>query len=275
MSRSPKTCLVQTLSRGLAVLETLYGHEDGLTLHELSQRMKCPKPSLLRLLDTLLARGYLGLDEATGRYALDPLRLLRLTNLCRPAHVRFAAIRSILEGLTERTGETALLAMLDSRTGTAASVEHVEPSCVVRAVPPTYCSLPALRTPLGRACLAESSDAEATETAHRWAQATGLPTEEVGEALADLDTIRSQGYAARAYADYEVGVVAAAVTDAHGQPFGGVVVMAPACRVTDERLREIGGMVCAAAEMLSNLFARDFNLTVASEPALAGAYREP
>jgi hypothetical protein len=40
MRRPSKTAHVQTLERGLAALEALCAMEDGLSLHELSQRLK-------------------------------------------------------------------------------------------------------------------------------------------------------------------------------------------------------------------------------------------
>jgi len=273
MRRSSKTGHVQTLARGLAVVETLYGHEEGLSLHELSERLKCPKPSLLRLLDTLLDRGYLRLDEATGRYALDALHLLRASNLYRPASGRCAAIRRVLEDLTRRTGETAVLAVIDPRSGTVASVDHVEPSHIVRAVPPVFRPLPALRASLGRAWLARLSDAEAAESASRWAAAMGAPQDEADRILADLDVVRAQGYAVTiGSAEPDLVAVSQVVVNAEGRAFGGAAVLAPACRMTPDRLEEIGRAVCAAARMLSNLFARDpVAVDIPAEPQLAGA----
>jgi DNA-binding IclR family transcriptional regulator len=276
MRRSPKTSCVQTLSRGLALLEVLYGHEDGLSLHDLSQVLKCPKPSLLRLLDTLVERGYLHVDPAGGRYSLDALHLLRASNLYRPTSGRCAAIRLVLQDLSRRTGETAALAVLDPRGGSAATVDHIEPSHVVRAVPPVYRAMPALRASLGRAWLAWLDDAEALETAHRWAAAAGESPVEAAQDLADVAAIRSQGYAVVLDAEgNELAVIAAVVTDGDGRPFGGTVVLAPAFRVGPGRIPEMGRAVRTAATMLSNVFARDsIAQDLEQDRELVGASRE-
>lgn len=62
---------VHAVSRALRLLRRL-NQQDIAGLAELHQAMRIPKPSLVRLLDTLIALGYVGNDELRKGYRLLP-----------------------------------------------------------------------------------------------------------------------------------------------------------------------------------------------------------
>lgn len=84
---------VRSLARGLEVLKVFDADDRGLSNAEIAKRTGFPKPTVSRLTFTLLALGYLHLDEITGRYSLHPhilslgypvLRQLSVREVARP-----------------------------------------------------------------------------------------------------------------------------------------------------------------------------------------------
>lgn len=84
---------VRSLARGLEVLKAFDADDRGLSNAEIARRTGFPKPTVSRLTFTLLALGYLHLDEVTGRYSLHPhvlslgypvLRQLSIREVARP-----------------------------------------------------------------------------------------------------------------------------------------------------------------------------------------------
>ncbi|MEK9753649.1 MAG: IclR family transcriptional regulator [Rhodospirillaceae bacterium] len=63
---------VRSLARGLEVLKVFDADDRGLSNAEIARRTGFPKPTVSRLTFTLMALGYLHLDEVTGRYSLHP-----------------------------------------------------------------------------------------------------------------------------------------------------------------------------------------------------------
>jgi DNA-binding IclR family transcriptional regulator len=116
--------------RVVDILELVVTSRDGLALRDLSARLEAPKSSLLPLLRTLTARGYLEQGSA-GDYKLGR-RALEL-GLGSPTHGGLGDIaRPALRELMRRTGETVFLSTL-ARDGTAVVfVDKVESEQVIR-----------------------------------------------------------------------------------------------------------------------------------------------
>jgi DNA-binding IclR family transcriptional regulator len=84
---------VRSLARGLEVLKVFDADDRGLSNAEIAKRTGFPRPTVSRLTFTLLALGYLHLDDVTGRYSLHPhilslgypvLRQLSIREVARP-----------------------------------------------------------------------------------------------------------------------------------------------------------------------------------------------
>lgn len=109
MNEQPRRDFVQSVERASALLEYIAdaGGEAGLT--ELAASTGLPVPTIHRLLRTLIAVGYIR-QEHSRRYALGP-KLIRLGDSAQ--QLIGAWVRPYLRELTEVTGETANLAMID------------------------------------------------------------------------------------------------------------------------------------------------------------------
>ena len=96
--------------RLVALFEALAKSEEGVSLAELSATIAAPKSSLLGILRSMVALGYMEhghglyrLGARSFRLAADILAIRRFPNLVRP----------ILQDLAAKCGETVFLVVLD------------------------------------------------------------------------------------------------------------------------------------------------------------------
>lgn len=104
--------LVPALERGLDVLDTLIGRQDGLTYKEMLSILDIPRPSIFRLLHELHERDYVRQDPHTKRYFLGFKALLMSSVVLKGLDVHMKA-RPIMQGLVYQTGESVELAVPD------------------------------------------------------------------------------------------------------------------------------------------------------------------
>jgi DNA-binding IclR family transcriptional regulator len=113
---------LQTLQRGIWVLDLLRENPSGLTISQLASRLEVHRTIVSRLLTTLINNGLIVRDPA-GRYALGPA-IARYSVSVAP-QLREAALIE-LNGLTSRHGVTAVLHLADSNE--AVVLETTEPT---------------------------------------------------------------------------------------------------------------------------------------------------
>jgi DNA-binding IclR family transcriptional regulator len=111
MSESP-TYPVPALEKGLDILETLAAASEPQSLAELAARLERSRSELFRMLACLEQRGYLAREEASGKYTLT-LKLYALTHAHSPMAKLLGAARRPMQTLTEKTGESCHLSVLD------------------------------------------------------------------------------------------------------------------------------------------------------------------
>ncbi|RFC42698.1 MAG: IclR family [Verrucomicrobia bacterium] len=117
------------LDRGLAILEALDSRPEGMNLSEISRLIGSPKNSTSRLVQTLLARGYVDRDSTTMLIRLTG-KLLRLGH---PRVARKSLVESALQpmrGLRDRVGETVQLGVSIGDEGVI--IEQVESRAAAR-----------------------------------------------------------------------------------------------------------------------------------------------
>src|SRR5512139_1273606 len=142
---------IQSLARGLKILDLLGQTTDGISITELSEVLDVDKASASRLVSTLARYGYAEKDDVTRRYHLGP----RVVGLSRSVLTRLPlreVARPYLRQLMERTGECAHLAV--TAQGKALYIDQVESPATLRVnaqvgtMNPLYC------TALGKVLLA-------------------------------------------------------------------------------------------------------------------------
>lgn len=103
---------VNSLIRGLEILEAFVPGESRLTLQELSNRTGLPKTTVHRFLKTLLTKNYLTLDQRTKTYTLAPRVMALGFSVLSGMGLRDKAL-PYLEALSRQTDQNVNLAILD------------------------------------------------------------------------------------------------------------------------------------------------------------------
>jgi len=101
---------IQSLARGLQILDFIADHDRPVRLAELAQLLEIEKSSACRLVLTLADRGYVRPDPETGGYLLDDKVFELAGKLAAHRRVQECA-RKYLQLLARETGETAHLAV--------------------------------------------------------------------------------------------------------------------------------------------------------------------
>jgi len=206
--------LIPNLERACKVLRLLGEHPVGLSLVEVSQKLKIPRTTALRILSTL------GRDDLVGRresryvlgsgmisLGLGALRHLDLRALAAP----------VVQALSVKLGETAHLAIPSGDHGLLIEVAQSPDPIRVGAPAGTLIDLHCSAT--GKVLLAYGAgglDERGESIARpRRTPKTLVKAEELRE---ELERVRTQGYGLDDEEYYEgVRCVAAPVRDAHGR----------------------------------------------------------
>ena len=101
---------IQSLSRGLQILDFIADHDRPVRLAELARLLEIEKSSACRLVLTLADHGYVRQDPETGGYLLDDKVFELAGKLAAHRRVQECA-RKYLRQLARETGETAHLAV--------------------------------------------------------------------------------------------------------------------------------------------------------------------
>ena len=202
----------------LGVLEALADHSR---IADIAVACGLPKPTVHRILQTLVRRGF-ARSDGQGTYSCGP-RVLSLAGRFLQRLDIAEQVRPILRDLQERTGWTVHLALRSGDEAVyVAKLEGVKPYHLASRV---GMSLRLHCTSIGKAILAAMSDDEAREVLGR----TGMPARtentitDVSTLLRELETIRLRGYA-EDHEENEAGVcaVGVAVSDHTGGVVGAV-----------------------------------------------------
>jgi IclR family pca regulon transcriptional regulator len=103
---------VNSMIRGLEILESFTPSDAHLTLQELSTRTGLPKTTVHRFLKTLLTMNYVSLDERTKAYCLAPRVMALGFSVLSGMDIRAKAL-PYMEALSRDTGQNVNLAVLD------------------------------------------------------------------------------------------------------------------------------------------------------------------
>ncbi len=246
--------LVQSLARGLSLLDSLAESPDGVSLSDLCQQVGLSISTAHRLLTTLEQQGYVRCHPGSRSWSIG-VQAFIVGSAFIKARDLVEIARPRMRSLMEQSGETVNFAVIDG--GEAVFLAQVQCRQMMRALAPPGVRVPLHCSGLGKALLAALPEAEVGSILRRH----GLPRltprtlTTVARLRTELQRIRERGYALDDE-EHSIGLrcVAAAVSDEHGEPAGAVSLSGPAVRLPDERIASLGTLVRETAEAISAAF---------------------
>jgi IclR family acetate operon transcriptional repressor len=242
---------VQSLTRGLSILEALAKSGAGLTLTDVAHRVQLPPSTTHRFLSTLERMGYVYQAGDLGLWYVG-LQAFTVGTTFLANRDFVAQSHASMHRLMEQAGETANLAILDGTE--AVFIAQVQCHEMMRTLVKLGSRVPLHASGVGKALFAALAD----EQIDAILKVRGLPritenTIVVPETLwAALRVIRQRGYS---FDDEEharsTRCVGAAIYDEHAEPLGAISIAGPSARLADERIRQLGPIVAHIAEELT------------------------
>lgn len=249
----PRSGRVQSVDRAAALLRAVAdAAPHGAPVAALAEQCGLNRATAWRLLATLEDNGLVERAPGSGRYQLG----IGVTRLAAAVGVDGVVRRArpVLERLSERTGETADLALV--RASGLVYVDEVSPPAVMTASWRGR-SVPLHATSSGKAWLAWLSPREAADLLPAPLERfTGTTLIDPAALRDELDTIRARGYGTcRGEFEAQLFGVSAPVLDGT-RPVAVVSIWGPGDRITPDRFPELGALAVQAAAELADLLLR-------------------
>jgi IclR family transcriptional regulator, acetate operon repressor len=246
------TAQVQSLTRGLSLLEAVARAEGGLTLTDLAQRVQLAPSTAHRLLATLEKMGYVYQGGELGRWYIG-LQAFTVGTSFLANRDFVAQSHPYMRRLMEQSGETANLGILDGTE--AVFIDQVQCREMMRTIVKLGSRVPLHASGVGKAIFAALPD----EQIDAILKVKGLPritnnTITSPETMwASIRVIRQRGWS---FDDEEHALstrcVAAPVYNEHAEVLGAISLAGPCSRLPDERIKQLGTLVAHTAEELTH-----------------------
>lgn len=244
---------VPSLERGMAILELLARHPEGLGLVEIAQKLDLSHNSIFRTGQALVGMGYLRRNKTTKKFTLTRKLLglgLSTVHECNIVERAYDSMRQ----LRNQVKEAVALGTLVPERGHGvilASLDHIHVFGYVLRIGMEFelhCSAP------GKVLLAHLPEPELNEVLPRVSFQRLTPHTITDETVfrKELAQVRKDGYGAD-LEEYAMGgiCVAAPVFDVFGSAVAAIWTMGPSDRLPRARIREIGEQIKTAAASVS------------------------
>jgi IclR family transcriptional regulator, KDG regulon repressor len=237
---------IASVERALKLMEALLDGPEGATA--LAARLGVSKATAFRLARTLQNSGYVvQLDDS--RYTLGPRCLMLAAWAFGHIDIR-RELRWAVEEIHERTGETALLAVLAGRDSVC--IDSIPSKHSVVSVATVGEIWPVHTCSSGLAFLADDAPLLEMYLGEPLDGPTGQTITDPAEVRRLVESFRTKGYAVnRGYWRDGVCAVGAVVHDASGKAIAGLSAMMPEFRLEETGVEELGGLVSDVAQRAS------------------------
>lgn len=242
---------VQSLTRGLSLLEALATAESGLSLTDLARKVELAPSTTHRLLATLEKMGFVHQGGDLARWYVG-LQAFTVGSSFLANRDFVAQSHPYLRKLMEQSGETANLGILDGTE--AVFIDQVQCRETMRTIVKLGSRVPLHASGVGKAIFAALPD----EQIDAIVKVKGLPritanTITSPEIMwASIRVIRQRGYS---FDDEEhlpgTRCVASPIYDEHAETLGALSLAGPLSRLPDDRIKQLGPLVAHTAEELT------------------------
>jgi IclR family acetate operon transcriptional repressor len=248
-----ETPSIQSLDRGLLILEAVGKSKDPVTLGHLAAMLGIDRSSAFRLANTLKRRGFLANPSAGRDYILGP-SVWRLSRQYDWSGMLATVAHDQLKALAVATNETAHLAVREGRK--ALFIDHVTTSHVIAISGQTGELVPLYCTSHGKALLSDFEEAGLVRLfgAKPLKAFTKNTIQSIRALARECEQIRASGFATDE-SEYIDGVrcVAAPIRDRDGSVIASIGISAPASRLAKDREKECVAQVLAAAAQIGEI----------------------
>jgi DNA-binding IclR family transcriptional regulator len=233
--------LVQTIERASSILDILGQSPQGISIRELSTKIKLPKGTTHRLLSSLSYLGYVRQDLKTRNYLLG-FKLVELGNLLLNQLDLRKEAESFLKDLAERTKETVHMVILDrNEVVYIDKVETDQHTSGLKMASRVGLRNPAHSSAVGKVLLAHFSEEELQNFIKEkgLAKRTENTIVDPTQLREHLKSVRAQGYAIDDE-ENEKGIrcVAAPIRNEVGKAVAAVSISGPAFQITKKVIQE-------------------------------------
>ena len=243
--------ILSSLDNALTVLN-LFVENDELSPADISKLTGINRSTVFRFLVTLENRGYIMKDD-NGRYRLG-IKIFTLGQLFYNRMELTAQFHKYLVKITERTGETTHLSIMDDATHIT-FIDKAVGSLWLKMDTPLGFRQYAHLTATGKAILAFESEQFINRYIKNaeFSERTALSIKDAGELLRQLDVIRERGYAVD-NEECEPGLTCCGVPliDAAGKPIAAISSSGPTTRMKQKE-EEIIGLLRNTAEDIGKI----------------------
>ncbi|MGC1059271.1 glyoxylate bypass operon transcriptional repressor IclR [Pantoea agglomerans] len=244
---------VQSLTRGLTLLELIADSHGSVALTELAQQAGLPNSTTHRLLSTMQQQGFVRQVGDLGLWTIGAHAFVVGSSFLQSRNL-LALVHPVLRSLMEQSGETVNLAVLDLSDHQAVIIDQVQCTQLMRMSAPIGGKLPMHASGAGKAFLAHLGDEQVTALLHQkglhyYTPKTLMSPQSLKENLA---LVRKAGFS---FDDEEHALglrcVAAPIYDEHGEAFAALSISGPIARMTDDRITEFGALVIREARQVT------------------------
>jgi DNA-binding IclR family transcriptional regulator len=242
---------IQSLDRGLIILEAVAKSTVPMSLSELTEIVGIDRSSVFRLANTMKRRGFLAYPSGRKDYILGPA-LWRLSHHYDWGTMLIRVSHENLKQLASQTSETAHLAIREGKQ--ALFIDHAASNHVISISGQTGEMVPLYSTAHGKALLADL-DLRQLQSLFGGSVLRSYTKDTIGT-VAQLAKVCVQ-IKARGYAcddgEFQEGIrcVAAPIRDDSGLVIGSIGISAPLQRFPEDRYRVYGAQVKSIAEEIS------------------------
>lgn len=243
---------IQTLERTISILDCFTLDEPVLGVREIARKTGLSSSTAGRLMANLKDFGILNQDTETLLYMMGSKVLAWAGIYTATSDIRTQAL-PVMVRLQDQTRETISLYVLEGSERVC--VERLESPETVRIVARVGRRIPLYAGSAGKVFLAFLPDERTEEILNttKLIPMTKRTITDADELRTNLQKIRKQGYAvSKGEWILEASGVAAPVFDQHGRIAAALTISGPTQRITDERIREIAGLVKEGASLISS-----------------------
>ncbi|MEM8862068.1 MAG: IclR family transcriptional regulator [Chloroflexota bacterium] len=241
---------IQSLSRGLTIIELLAKSEASLGVTEISKQLGVTKGSATRLIQTLVEHDFAVRDPESRRFLIGP-KMKNLVELSAAPLPLKTVSTPLLQKLMEKTGENSHVAVYSQNK--CLVVADIESTAQLRVVSGEGRLIPNHCTAIGK-CLIAFGDYPLPREMETHTPRTITSKDQL---KLHLEQIRDRGYAVDDEEhEYGVRCMAAPVYNKAGKAIASIGISGPTVRVTLDKVPELSTYVIQASKELTALVAQ-------------------